>query len=182
MELHHKLRRDPSWHPNACNICGQLGHQAAQCNVGTVNWQKMYGENAFRIQRAIFQSDIDAAKKAKQIDFAELEKRACEYAKMREEASKKQLQPVQLPVMQGLPPAAAVAAPAAAATTAADVDMVDGGAAPAAAAAAPAAKPEAEGLPEGWAVAYDAQKRPYYWHRKTKRVTWEKPTEETPIT
>ena len=22
MELHHKLRRDPNWHPNACNICG----------------------------------------------------------------------------------------------------------------------------------------------------------------
>lgn len=24
MELHHKLRRDPSWHPSACNICGQV--------------------------------------------------------------------------------------------------------------------------------------------------------------
>lgn len=22
MELHHKLRRDPNWHPSACNICG----------------------------------------------------------------------------------------------------------------------------------------------------------------
>ena len=25
MELHHKLRRDPSWHPSGCNICGQVG-------------------------------------------------------------------------------------------------------------------------------------------------------------
>ena len=24
MELHHKLRRDPNWHPSACNICGQV--------------------------------------------------------------------------------------------------------------------------------------------------------------
>jgi hypothetical protein len=24
MELHHKLRRDPNWDPNSCNICGQV--------------------------------------------------------------------------------------------------------------------------------------------------------------
>ena len=24
MELHHKLRRDPNWHPSGCNICGQV--------------------------------------------------------------------------------------------------------------------------------------------------------------
>ena len=24
MELHHRLRRDPSWHPSGCNICGQV--------------------------------------------------------------------------------------------------------------------------------------------------------------
>lgn len=38
-----------------------------------------------------------------------------------------------------------------------------------------------EGLPEGWAVAFDAQKKPYYWHRRTKKTTWEKPTADTPI-
>ena len=25
MEMHHKLRRDPNWHPNGCNLCGQVG-------------------------------------------------------------------------------------------------------------------------------------------------------------
>lgn len=24
MEMHHKLRRDPNWHPNGCNLCGQV--------------------------------------------------------------------------------------------------------------------------------------------------------------
>lgn len=24
VQLHHKLRRDPNWHPSACNICGQV--------------------------------------------------------------------------------------------------------------------------------------------------------------
>jgi hypothetical protein len=50
-------------------------------------------------------------------------------------------------------------------------------AAPAAAAAAAA---EDGGLPEGWAVAHDAQKRPYYWHTRTKKTVWEKPTADTP--
>jgi hypothetical protein len=60
---------------------------------------------------------------------------------------------------------------------------------PAAAAAPldPAAKEAAErkraaeeGLPEGWGVAFDAQKRPYFWHKQTKKVMWEKPTADTP--
>ena len=37
-------------------------------------------------------------------------------------------------------------------------------------------------LPEGWAVAFDAQKRPYFWHRTTKKVQWDKPTADTPTT
>ena len=24
--MHHKLRRDPNWHPNGCNLCGQVRH------------------------------------------------------------------------------------------------------------------------------------------------------------
>lgn len=39
MEKHHKLRRDPSWSPHGCNICGKEGHQAASCPNGTVNWK-----------------------------------------------------------------------------------------------------------------------------------------------
>jgi hypothetical protein len=42
-------------------------------------------------------------------------------------------------------------------------------------------KPEEQGLPEGWSVAYDAQKRPYYWHKETKKVQWDKPTAETAV-
>ena len=76
--------------------------------VGTVNWRQMYGENAFRVARSVFQSDIEAAKKAKQINFAELEKRAKEYAKVG-------LQPARLllvlPVAAG-PPAATAGVPA----------------------------------------------------------------------
>ncbi len=26
MEMHHRLRRDPNWHPSACNLCGQVRH------------------------------------------------------------------------------------------------------------------------------------------------------------
>ena len=36
-------------------------------------------------------------------------------------------------------------------------------------------------LPPGWATAKDPQGRTYYWHTKTKKVTWEKPTAETPV-
>lgn len=31
MELHHKLRRDPSWHPSGCNICGQVSNERFVC-------------------------------------------------------------------------------------------------------------------------------------------------------
>lgn len=63
----------------------QLGHQAAQCSVGTVNWRAMYGEHAFIHKKPVFPSDIYAKQKAKQIDFEELEKRAKEYALAKEE-------------------------------------------------------------------------------------------------
>lgn len=42
----------------------------------------MYGDNAFRIVPTVFQSELDAAKKAKQVDFDDLEKRARDYAKV----------------------------------------------------------------------------------------------------
>ncbi|KAL4859448.1 hypothetical protein ACK3TF_000549 [Chlorella vulgaris] len=183
MELHHKLRRDPSWHPSGCNICGQLGHQAAQCTVGTVNWRAMYGENAFHMQPTVFQSDLDAAKKQKQIDFADLEARARDYAKMREEQGgpppqmappqgsqrpqqqvPPQVQP-QFPGMAGGPPPGA--AP----------PSVD----PAVREMEERKRAASEGLPEGWAVAFDASKKPYFYHRVTKKTMWEKPTADTPI-
>lgn len=178
MEMHHKLRRDPNWHPSGCNICGQLGHQAAQCTTGTVNWRAMYGEDAFDMRPAIFQSDIEADKKAKQVDFEDLKRRAEDYAKMRAEGGAppqlappqgSQPQGQQQPPQQQLPPQ----------------QQAVGGAPPkedpAAAEAAARKRAAEDGLPEGWAVAFDAAKKPYFYHRTTRKTLWEKPNAATPI-
>lgn len=37
-----------------------------------------------------------------------------------------------------------------------------------------------EPLPEGWSEAKDQQQRTYYWHTKTKKVQWDRPTAATP--
>ena len=60
-----------------------MGHQAAQCSVGTVNWKNMYGPEAFLSRRPVFWSEIEAAMKAKAIDFKDLEAKAKEYAEAR---------------------------------------------------------------------------------------------------
>jgi hypothetical protein len=127
-----------------------MGHQAAQCTVGTVNWRAMYGENAFVMRPTLFHSDIEAAKKAKQIDFEELEKSARAYAKARREGT--------LPdaAYHGAAPSAAGAA-----------------AAPAAQPPPPQASPS--DLLPGWAAAQDAAGKTYYWHKETKAVQWNKP-------
>lgn len=44
-----------------------------------------------------------------------------------------------------------------------------------------APKAETEELPAGWAVAFDPSGKPYYWHKKTQKTMWEKPTADTPI-
>jgi hypothetical protein len=36
-------------------------------------------------------------------------------------------------------------------------------------------------LPPGWAIAHDASGKAYYWHKKTQKTTWERPTADTPI-
>ncbi|KAF5833301.1 hypothetical protein DUNSADRAFT_10422, partial [Dunaliella salina] len=82
MELHHKLRRDPTWHKDACNLCGQLGHRASECTSGTVNWRQIYGDNAFILRPPVYWSEELAAKKARQPDAGILEKQAREYAKV----------------------------------------------------------------------------------------------------
>jgi hypothetical protein len=48
-----------------------------------------------------------------------------------------------------------------------------------AAAAAPA--PVEAPLPEGWGAAKDAQGRTYFWHKSTKKVQWDRPNADTPI-
>ncbi|KAI7836689.1 hypothetical protein COHA_009465 [Chlorella ohadii] len=120
----------------------------------------MYGENAFTIRPAVFQSDIDRAKKAKQVNFEDLERRARDYAKMRLEGPAPAQQP-------------AAAAPAA--------QQPPPGDDPKKKAEEERRKEAEKDLPEGWAVAFDAQKKPYFWHKQTKKVQWDKPTADTPI-
>jgi hypothetical protein len=38
----------------------------------------------------------------------------------------------------------------------------------------------AQPLPEGWSEAKDAQGRTYFWHTKTRKVQWERPTADAP--
>ncbi|KAI8467317.1 MAG: hypothetical protein J3K34DRAFT_523847 [Monoraphidium minutum] len=141
MEMHHKLRRDPTWDPKGCNLCGQLGHMAAMCPNGTVNWKQIYGEEAFLLRPPIYESELMEKRKAKQFDAADIERRAREYAQKQQDALAQQ-------------PAGAAAAGAA------------GGAA-----AAPAAA-GAPQLPPDWAVAHNADGKPYYWNKATRVTTW----------
>ncbi len=36
-------------------------------------------------------------------------------------------------------------------------------------------------LPEGWAAAKDGQGRTYFWHKTTKKVQWDRPNADTPV-
>jgi hypothetical protein len=60
----------------------QLGHQAVNCTNGTINWKQIYGDEAFRLKKPIYESDYQALKKSKQVDLVDLEKRARQYAKV----------------------------------------------------------------------------------------------------
>lgn len=62
--------------------CTQLGHQAANCTTGTINWRQIYGEDAFRIKPPIYWSDIVKRQEAKEVDFEDLEQRARHYARV----------------------------------------------------------------------------------------------------
>ena len=60
----------------------QLGHQAANCTNGTINWKQIYGEEAFRLKAPLYESDFERLRKVKQVDGDDLAKRAKEYAKV----------------------------------------------------------------------------------------------------
>ena len=60
----------------------QLGHQAANCTNGTINWKQIYGDEAFKLKAPLYESDFERLKKSKQVDFEDLERRAREYAKV----------------------------------------------------------------------------------------------------
>ena len=68
MDLHHKLRRNPNWHPDSCNICGQLGHQAATCCNGTVDFKAIYGgPEHFLRKPTVYPSDVYAIQRRKKV-------------------------------------------------------------------------------------------------------------------
>jgi len=70
------------YQPTALCAHTQLGHQAANCTNGTINWKQIYGEEAFRLKAPLYESDFERLRKVKRVDFDDLSKRAREYAKV----------------------------------------------------------------------------------------------------
>lgn len=62
--------------------CVQVGHQAAQCTNGTINWKGIYGEEAFILREPLYHSDYVRMAEEKKVDLQDLEARATEYAKV----------------------------------------------------------------------------------------------------
>ncbi|KAK3237699.1 hypothetical protein CYMTET_52243 [Cymbomonas tetramitiformis] len=168
MEKHHRLRRDPSWSPHGCNICGQEGHQAANCVNGTVNWREKFGDDAFVIKD---ESNLYAT--PTEPDYEEMAERAKAYAAAKRAADAKvdmgivtqeatQIAAVLLNTPAPVIPEAAQTAP---------------GPAPVAApaAGAPGAPPPAGASP--WQTFYDQMGRPYYFNPTTQVTQWEAPPE-----
>lgn len=60
----------------------QVGHQAVECPNGTVNWKAIYGEDAFMLRPPIYESQLRERRKLKQVDEADLVKRAEQFAKV----------------------------------------------------------------------------------------------------
>ncbi len=67
--------------PRSC-ACMQMGHQAAQCTSGTVNWRQIYGDKAFILRGPVYWSEELARRKAREVDVTDLEKRAREFAQV----------------------------------------------------------------------------------------------------
>ena len=59
-----------------------LATKPSTATNGTINWRQIYGDEAFRLKPAIFPSDVDRAKKEKEIDVEVLERQAREYARV----------------------------------------------------------------------------------------------------
>jgi hypothetical protein len=60
----------------------QVGHQAAQCTSGTVNWRQIYGDSTFTLKPPQYWSEELARIAAKHLDAEDLEKQAKEFAKV----------------------------------------------------------------------------------------------------
>lgn len=155
MELHHKLRRDPSWHPNSCNICGQLGHQAATCSTGTVDWKTIYGARAFLQKPPVFPSDIDRYTRRKKVNLEELDRDVASFIEVKQRGGDtEELVMEHSKHMVGHPP------PRRQIQQQQQRKIID--------------EPD---LPPGWAAAKDGSGKVYYFHRETKKVQWQKPTQ-----
>mmetsp|Transcript_2695 Transcript_2695/g.3070 ORF Transcript_2695/g.3070 Transcript_2695/m.3070 type:complete len:156 (+) Transcript_2695:135-602(+) len=153
MEKHHRLRRDPSWSVHGCNLCGQEGHQAANCSNGTVNWREKFGKDAFILRDERIEIGQDT------IDYDGLTRQAKQYAQAKlaalnavDPATLQQIVQAEFGHLQQQ-----------------QVAMQMPAAAP-----APVAAPPSTG---GWQTFYDNMKRPYYFQASTGTTQWEKPPE-----
>jgi hypothetical protein len=153
MELHHKLRRDPSWHPNSCNICGQLGHQAATCSTGTVDWKTIYSPSSFLRKPSVFPSDLERIMSVKKVNLKALERDVEAFVGSREADEVVMEHSRHIESMYGKPVRRQAPAPQPQRRVVEEPD-----------------------LPEGWAAAKDGNGKVYYWHKETKKVQWQRPT------
>ncbi len=76
---------DPRYPLSTCPYTStslQLGHQAANCPNGTINWRQIYGDDAFILRQPVYYSDIAAREAVKEAGMKDLEARAQAYAKV----------------------------------------------------------------------------------------------------
>jgi len=181
MDLHHRLRRDPTWHKDGCNICGRVGHQAGACPNGSIDWLAAYGSMPAYV--AAFTPAPDtlaaaaerAARKAGPAPeaLAAMAAAASAWAAGRAASGAAAGEPVP-PARR--PPRQAAGPPSG------YQHRPGGGPAgplpPPAAAAGPPPPP----LPPGWRAAWDPRKGRHYFYARSDRskVTWAVPTVAAP--
>lgn len=168
-----------------------MGHQAAVCPNGTIDWRAVYGDKAFVVIPPIYPDHWKKLVTPLKIDVDDIAKNAEAYREVLDEhaAAKCQVECTQCSHM-GYKPCTQERRKAVAENPALANQVVpptvpfatQGNTRGMVAAAAGASAPGAPELPNGWAVAKDAQGRTYYWHTTTKKVQWDKPTAATPIT
>jgi hypothetical protein len=174
MDLHHKLRRNPNWHPDSCNICGQLGHQAATCCNGTVDFKAIYGgpEHFLRLP-TVYPSDVYAIQRRKKVLGLDALVRDVEKWRVRRGGGDGEGQGAVETEMgtetgmgtemehsrhiAGLRPTRGVSGAHAAGGQKRARRVVD--------------EPD---LPEGWAAA-ESNGKVYYFHKVTKQTQWKRP-------
>ena len=150
MERHHQMRRDPNWSPHGCNLCGNEGHQAAQCDSGTVDWIDRFGIDAFLPKKPYY--DI---KPRSPPDYDSIEKAARLYAETKEKATSVDTKVVGEKLQQELLKHAQRQLKA----QQQQPQQQQGG----------------EGLPPGWKSYTAPNGKKYYHHAATNKTQWKKP-------